>query len=89
MEKEWKCNSIFVKKEISPSGMLGGNVDEGPSCRKSSLEQSNRGRKGEKERRKGRERDNGWEEARINERKKEGNNPTETLLSRPEDAGTV
>ena len=28
--------------------MLGGNLDEGPSCHKSSLEQSNKGRKGEK-----------------------------------------
>ena len=47
------------------------------------LEQSNEGRKGEKERRKGRERGKGREEERINKRKKEGNNPTGTLLSRP------
>ena len=82
MEREWKFNSIFIKK-ISSSGMLGGNLDEGPSHHKSSLEQSNEGRKGEKERRKGRERGKGREEERINKRKKEGNNPTGTLLSRP------
>lgn len=83
MEREWKCNSIFIKKEISSSGILGGNLDEGPSCHKSSLKQSNKGRKGEQERRKGRQRANGREEERINERRKEGNNPMGTLLSRP------
>lgn len=51
MEKEWKCN-LFIKKEISPSGMLGGNLDEGLSCQ-NPLEQ--RKRKGKTERKRERE----------------------------------
>ena len=66
--------------------MLGGNLDEGPSCHKSSLEQSNKGRKGEKERRKGRERANGREEERINERRKQSNRDSAEQTVRPRDS---